>query len=179
MVLTLDEALKLARDRGTGVALAKGRVEEALARETQAGRRFQENPSVELNGGYRHRRTEGDFLDFEAILSQGLYAGPLPTGYYFDIGGTGGEPGARGLHRPRPAQADDRGHRHPRPAAAPGAPPPRLRDRAALAVVMIGGLLTSTLFTLLALPTFYQWVHSWRERGWLRRDHASPGETGR
>lgn len=33
-----------------------------------------------------------------------------------------------------------------------------------LAVVMIGGLLTSTLFTLLALPTFYQWVHSWRER---------------
>jgi cobalt-zinc-cadmium efflux system outer membrane protein len=76
MVLTLDEALKLARDRGTGVALAKGRVEEALARETQAGRRFQENPSVELNGGYRHRRTEGDFLDFEAMLSQGLYAGP-------------------------------------------------------------------------------------------------------
>ncbi len=28
-----------------------------------------------------------------------------------------------------------------------------------LAVVMIGGLVTSTLFTLLALPTFYQWVH--------------------
>jgi cobalt-zinc-cadmium resistance protein CzcA len=37
-----------------------------------------------------------------------------------------------------------------------------------LAVVMIGGLLTSTLFTLLALPTFYQWVHSWRERRRLR-----------
>ena len=33
-----------------------------------------------------------------------------------------------------------------------------------LAVVMIGGLVTSTLFTLLALPTFYQWVHQWRER---------------
>ncbi|HVR97805.1 MAG TPA: efflux RND transporter permease subunit, partial [Thermoanaerobaculia bacterium] len=33
-----------------------------------------------------------------------------------------------------------------------------------LAVVMIGGLLTSTLFTLLALPTFYQLVHQWRER---------------
>jgi heavy metal efflux system protein len=31
-----------------------------------------------------------------------------------------------------------------------------------LAVVMIGGLVTSTLFTLLALPTFYQWVHRWR-----------------
>jgi cobalt-zinc-cadmium resistance protein CzcA len=27
-----------------------------------------------------------------------------------------------------------------------------------LAVVMIGGLVTSTLFTLLALPTFYLWV---------------------
>jgi heavy metal efflux system protein len=33
-----------------------------------------------------------------------------------------------------------------------------------LAVVMIGGLMTSTLFTLLALPTFYQWVFRTQER---------------
>jgi len=33
-----------------------------------------------------------------------------------------------------------------------------------LAVVMIGGLLTSTLFTLLALPTFYLLVHQLRQR---------------
>ena len=33
-----------------------------------------------------------------------------------------------------------------------------------LAVVMIGGLLTSTLFTLLALPTFYMLVQQLRER---------------
>ncbi len=33
-----------------------------------------------------------------------------------------------------------------------------------LAIVMIGGLLTSTVFTLLALPTFYSWVHHARER---------------
>ena len=33
-----------------------------------------------------------------------------------------------------------------------------------LAIVMIGGLLTSTLFTLLVLPTFYLHVHEWRER---------------
>ncbi|KFE63557.1 efflux RND transporter permease subunit [Hyalangium minutum] len=33
-----------------------------------------------------------------------------------------------------------------------------------LAVVMIGGLLTSTVFTLLALPTFYSFVHGMRER---------------
>jgi cobalt-zinc-cadmium resistance protein CzcA len=33
-----------------------------------------------------------------------------------------------------------------------------------LAVVMIGGLVTSTLFTLLALPTFYLFVHQLRER---------------
>lgn len=33
-----------------------------------------------------------------------------------------------------------------------------------LAVVMVGGLLTSTLFTLLALPTFYALVHHWRLR---------------
>jgi heavy metal efflux system protein len=33
-----------------------------------------------------------------------------------------------------------------------------------LAIVMVGGLVTSTLFTLLALPTFYLLVHRWRER---------------
>jgi cobalt-zinc-cadmium resistance protein CzcA len=33
-----------------------------------------------------------------------------------------------------------------------------------LAVVMIGGLLTSTLFTLLALPTFYLFVHQLQRR---------------
>jgi cobalt-zinc-cadmium resistance protein CzcA len=33
-----------------------------------------------------------------------------------------------------------------------------------LAVVMIGGLVTSTLFTLLVLPTFYLQVHGWLER---------------
>jgi len=27
-----------------------------------------------------------------------------------------------------------------------------------LAIVMVGGLVTSTLFTLLALPSFYAWV---------------------
>jgi cobalt-zinc-cadmium resistance protein CzcA len=40
-----------------------------------------------------------------------------------------------------------------------------------LAVVMTGGLLTSTLFTLLALPTFYQWVHQIQERLRGRRAH--------
>lgn len=30
-----------------------------------------------------------------------------------------------------------------------------------LAIVMVGGLVTSTLFTLLALPTFYLLVHMW------------------
>jgi cobalt-zinc-cadmium resistance protein CzcA len=41
-----------------------------------------------------------------------------------------------------------------------------------LAIVMIGGLLTSTLFTLLALPTFYMFVHQWQER-WARpKPHA-------
>lgn len=33
-----------------------------------------------------------------------------------------------------------------------------------LAVVMTGGLVTSTLFTLLALPTFYLVVHRWRRK---------------
>ena len=34
-----------------------------------------------------------------------------------------------------------------------------------LAIVMIGGLVTSTLFTLLALPTFYLLVHEWLDAG--------------
>jgi cobalt-zinc-cadmium resistance protein CzcA len=41
-----------------------------------------------------------------------------------------------------------------------------------LAVVMIGGLLTSTLFTLLVLPTFYLQVHGWRERRARRLEEA-------
>jgi cobalt-zinc-cadmium resistance protein CzcA len=42
-----------------------------------------------------------------------------------------------------------------------------------LAVVMIGGLVTSTLFTLFALPTFYAFVHHWQERWHLRRSDQS------
>ncbi|MCY1045068.1 efflux RND transporter permease subunit [Corallococcus sp. bb12-1] len=38
-----------------------------------------------------------------------------------------------------------------------------------LAVVMVGGLVTSTLFTLLALPTFYALVHGLQERMAARR----------
>ena len=38
-----------------------------------------------------------------------------------------------------------------------------------LAIVMIGGLVTSTLFTLLALPTFYQLVHNVGVRWTARR----------
>jgi cobalt-zinc-cadmium resistance protein CzcA len=38
-----------------------------------------------------------------------------------------------------------------------------------LAIVMIGGLVTSTLFTLFALPTFYAFVHHGQERWRARR----------
>jgi cobalt-zinc-cadmium resistance protein CzcA len=40
-----------------------------------------------------------------------------------------------------------------------------------LAIVMIGGLVTSTLFTLFVLPTFYLQVHGWLER------RATPAEA--
>ena len=33
-----------------------------------------------------------------------------------------------------------------------------------LAIAMTGGLITSTVFTLFALPAFYSLVHAWRER---------------
>ncbi len=47
-----------------------------------------------------------------------------------------------------------------------------------LAVVMVGGLVTSTLFTLLVLPTVYQLVAQWRERwqGRQERRRAAGGE---
>ena len=41
-----------------------------------------------------------------------------------------------------------------------------------LAIVMIGGLITSTLFTLLALPTFYELVHRIQSRMAARRDQS-------
>jgi len=72
-VLTLEEALALARERGRTRILARGRIEEARARQAQAGRRFQENPVLEVNGGYR--RAGDGFFDFEAAVTQGLDAG--------------------------------------------------------------------------------------------------------
>jgi len=45
-----------------------------------------------------------------------------------------------------------------------------------LAIVMVGGLITSTLFTLLALPTFYQLIHQLQERwrsGRITREEAA------
>ena len=39
-----------------------------------------------------------------------------------------------------------------------------------LAVVMIGGLVTSTLFTLLVLPTFYLQIQGWMERRAVHQD---------
>lgn len=41
-----------------------------------------------------------------------------------------------------------------------------------LAIVMIGGLVTSTLFTLFVLPTFYLQVHGWLERRAARSQPA-------
>jgi hypothetical protein len=43
---------------------------------------------------------------------------------------------------------------------------------------MIGGLITSTLFTLLALPTFYQLVHQLQERWHRRGGRAGRGPAG-
>src|SRR4051794_30145180 len=72
-VLTLDEAMGIARDQGRTAILARGRIEEARARQAQAGRRFQEDPVLEATGGYR--RAGADFFDFDATVTQELYAG--------------------------------------------------------------------------------------------------------
>jgi cobalt-zinc-cadmium resistance protein CzcA len=44
-----------------------------------------------------------------------------------------------------------------------------------LAIVMIGGLVTSTMFTLLALPTFYLFVHEFGSRWRHSRPLGSEG----
>ncbi len=73
---TLEEALARAREQGAGVALARGRLAEAEAREAQAGRRFQENPVLEVTGGHR-RAADDDYFDFDASVTQDLEAGGL------------------------------------------------------------------------------------------------------
>jgi cobalt-zinc-cadmium resistance protein CzcA len=45
-----------------------------------------------------------------------------------------------------------------------------------LATVVIGGLVTSTLLTLLVLPTLYAWIEGRRERSLARRPPAAAGE---
>ena len=52
-VLTIEEALALARGQAADVVLARGRVEEARARQAQAARRFQDDPELEVGGGRR------------------------------------------------------------------------------------------------------------------------------
>ena len=47
-----------------------------------------------------------------------------------------------------------------------------------LAIVMIGGLLTSTAFTLLALPTFYMFVHNVQQR-WHPRERVDGAQLQR
>ena len=42
---------------------------------------------------------------------------------------------------------------------------------------MTGGLITSTLFTLFALPAFYSLVHAWRERALVRGSYGSAART--
>jgi heavy metal efflux system protein len=42
-----------------------------------------------------------------------------------------------------------------------------------LAIVMIGGLLTSTVFTLLVLPTVYIFVHSVQQRIVKKEKHEA------
>ncbi len=53
------------------------------------------------------------------------------------------------------ARADEGFLAAERAATATADVPPKERP---LAIAMVGGLVTSTLFTLLALPSFYAWV---------------------
>ena len=96
--LTMDEALALARERGASVILAHGRIEEARARQEQAGRRFQESPVLEVNGGLPAVR--GGFLRLRGRVDPG----PLTPAGSAPPGSPGGRPRSTGRRRssPRP-----------------------------------------------------------------------------
>ena len=51
------------------------------------------------------------------------------------------------------------------------------QSRAPLGVAIIGGVLTSTLLTLLVIPTFYEVMDEWRH-GLARRFGLNPPMTG-
>lgn len=76
-VLTLDEALAVARQRGVAAVLARGRLEEERALQARALRRFQQNPELEVTGGYR--RNGKNLVDFEAAWTQPLDSGWRPA----------------------------------------------------------------------------------------------------
>jgi cobalt-zinc-cadmium resistance protein CzcA len=65
--------------------------------------------------------------------------------------------------------ADDRERGHPRPGADADLQRRGRRDPAPLATVVVGGLLSSTLLTLILLPVLYEWLENRAERRLRRR----------
>ncbi len=81
-----------------------------------------------------------------------------------------GHAAARGAHRGRPRPAapdpDDDLRAHRRHDAGRASAPAKGADfRAPLGRAVIGGVITSTLLTLLVIPTFYEIMTDWRD--WL------------
>lgn len=68
-VLTLDQALQLARERAPGIAAARTRIDEARGRLTGASVLLRENPVLESSAG-RRSFPGGDFVDADLGLSQ-------------------------------------------------------------------------------------------------------------
>jgi outer membrane protein, heavy metal efflux system len=121
---TLEEALARARETGADVALARGRLEEARVREARAGRRFQENPVLELDAGHRRAHSgDRDFFDFDAAVTQNLEAGGLRAAR---------RAGAQAAVERAQAELDEAGRRLAGQVAAAFLRALEARDRAAL-----------------------------------------------
>ncbi len=78
VTLTLQEALALARERGSVAIAARGRVEEAKGKEAGAGVLLRENPEIEGLAGTRRASSEAT-TDFE-----------IGVGQTFELGGRRG-----------------------------------------------------------------------------------------
>ncbi len=79
------------------------------------------------------------------------------------------------LNRLRPGPDDGDDHR-PQPRAAALRPGPGSEIQRPLAVVVVGGLISSTLLTLLVLPVLYSWLGGGKRKAGAERIKTRRGQ---
>ena len=121
-------------------------------------------------------------VGFIVLFGVAVLNGVVLISYISDLRDNGASVRRCGADRLRGAAspgADDREHLHPQPDSDGVRDGAGLEVQRPLAVVVIGGLVTSTALTLLVLPTLYQWFAPERREVELscRRSRRSSGRT--